>query len=319
MLVLRILPLFVVLFVGFGAGWAGIFPSVRDAIAAMNRYTLYIAAPLLIFGGMATPELSLPNRPGFYLAHVVSLALVLLAVWSMSLSRRLRPHIGSIVLCTMYGNITYLGVPLIERAFGVEAFGLASLSSGIHSMFAMTLGPVLFLLWNEGDGERHYGAREVWLRLRRQPMVWAPFAGLAARLLPDGFQGQVVDYALVLGMSAGPVAIFMLGLYLWDRRAEMLRAQAPAFAVAFAKLVVFPVIAVGVVWALRGAFAMTDMEVMIIATQASMPVAVTTYSISEEFDLDQTTVASAAILTSALSLITIPIAMSVASSLFLSP
>lgn len=312
MLVLRILPLFVVLLVGFGAGWAGVFPSVKDAIASLNRYTLYIAAPLLIFGGMASPELVLPSELGFYLAHVVSLALVVVCVRIAGTIPRLRPHMGTLALCTVYGNITYLGIPLIERAFGAQAFGLASLSSGIHSFFAMTLGPALFLMWNGHDENHTYGFREVVERLRKQPMVWAPFAGLVARLLPDGLQGGLVDYTLVLGMSAGPVAIFMLGLYLWERREVLRKVRAPAIAISLLKLAVFPALALAVVLGMRGVFDLTEMEAMIVATQASMPVAVTTWSIAEEFDLDRDTVASAAILTSMLALITIPVVMSIA-------
>lgn len=316
MLLLRILPLFVVLLVGFGAGWAGVFPSVKDAIAALNRYTLYIAAPLLIFGGMADPAMELPTELGFYLAHVVSLVFVVVCVRVAGMSARLRPHVGTLALCTVYGNITYLGIPLIERALGAHAFGLASLSSGIHSFFAMTLGPALFLMWNEGEDDHRYGVREVRRRLQRQPMVWAPFLGIIAHAFPDGAQGVIVDYALVLGMSAGPVAIFMLGLYVWDRREALRKVQAPALAISVLKLALFPAIAIAIVLALRTSFPLTDMEAMIVATQAAMPVAVTTLSIAEEFKLDQDTVASSAILTSIVSLVTIPLVMSVSARLF---
>lgn len=312
MLILRILPLFLVLFVGYGAGWSGVFPSVRDAIAVLNRFTLYIAAPLLIFGGMANPDLVLPRELGFYVAHVLSLALMVLVLWSLRLIPRLRPHVGSIALCTVYGNITYLGIPLLERALGAQAFGLASLSSGVHSIFAMTLGPLLFLMWNENESGKRYGGREIWNRLRVQPMVWAPFIGLLARALPTPVLATVVDYSLVLGMAAGPVAIFMLGLYLWERRHVLRVVQAPSYAIAVAKLVVFPAITMAVVYGLGRVSPLESMESMIVVTQASMPVAVTTYSIAEEFGLDQDTVATGAILTSMISLMTIPVAMTLA-------
>src|SRR5690625_4612536 len=94
MLFLRILPVFAILFVGFGAGAVSLFSSTRTAIQVLNRYSLYIAAPLLIFAGMVDPSLSLPLRPGFYLAHVLALMVGLLFVLLCMPVRTLRPHAG---------------------------------------------------------------------------------------------------------------------------------------------------------------------------------------------------------------------------------
>lgn len=317
MLLLRILPVFTILLFGYAAGHLRIFPSVRDAIGVLNRYSLYIAAPLLIFWGMIDPRVEMPNDPGFYLAHVLALAVAMGVVWMFRWSPRLRPHVGSLALCTAYGNITFLGIPVLQRAFGDEALGLAALSSGVHTILAMSVGPALFLLWNASDGEEHLSLSDVGKRLVRQPMVWAPLVGLLARFASVPAREVMSDYASTLGVTAGPVAIFMLGLYVWESRAALKRVKLPAVVAVTLKLLVFPAVTFGVVIALVHVFPLTRLQMLIIVSQAAMPTAITTYSLAEEFANDRETVASAAVLSALVSLVTLPLVMDAAERVFM--
>lgn len=317
MLFLRILPIFAILFVGYAAGAVSLFSSTRNAINVLNRYSLYIAAPLLIFAGMVDPSLSLPLRPGFYLAHVFALALGLVFVLLCMPVRALRPHAGTLALAIAYGNITFLGIPVLHRAFGEEALGLAALSSGIHTLLAMTIGPALFLLWNQRDSGDVLRGRDVLQRLVRQPMVWAPIIGLFARGLGEQAQGVLFDYSMVIAVSAGPTAIFMLGLYFWERRQTLRHLRMPAVVTVMLKLLVLPMVTFVVLLAMRPVFTLTPLESTVILCQSAMPTAITTYSLAEEFDNDRETVATAAILSAVVSLATLPLVMSGAERLFL--
>jgi len=317
MLFFRILPVFAILFVGYAAGAIQLFPSTRNAIAVLNRFSLYIAAPLLIFAGMVDPSLDLPLRPGFYLAHVLALLVGLLVVLLLKQTARLRPHAGTLALAVAYGNITFLGIPVLHRAFGDGALGLAALSSGVHTLLAMTIGPALFLLWNDEGRASSSGGTDVLRRLVRQPLVWAPILGLVMRAFGDTAQAVMFDYAMILGVSAGPVAIFMLGLYVWESRAALKKLRIPAVAAVTLKLLVLPIITAGVLLLLSPYFVLSPMEKAVVLSQSAMPTAITTYSLAEEYNNDRETVASAAILSAILSLLTLPFVMSYAEAWFL--
>lgn len=317
MLFFRILPVFAILFVGYAAGAIQLFPSTRNAIAVLNRFSLYIAAPLLIFAGMVDPSLDLPLRPGFYFAHVLALLVGLLVVLLLKQTARLRPHAGTLALAVAYGNITFLGIPVLHRAFGDGALGLAALSSGVHTLLAMTIGPALFLLWNDEGRASSSGGTDVLRRLVRQPLVWAPILGLVMRAFGDTAQAVMFDYAMILGVSAGPVAIFMLGLYVWESRAALKKLRIPAVAAVTLKLLVLPIITAGVLLLLSPYFVLSPMEKAVVLSQSAMPTAITTYSLAEEYNNDRETVASAAILSAILSLLTLPFVMSYAEAWFL--
>lgn len=316
MLFFRILPVFAILLVGYSAGALRLFPSTRDAIGVLNRFSLYIAAPLLIFSGMIDPALELPVQPGFYLAHILALGGGLIVVALCKSIGALRAHAGTLALAVAYGNITFLGIPVLHRAFGDEALGLAALSSGIHTLLAMTIGPALFLLWNPQDGGERIQAADVMRRLARQPLVWAPIAGLLMRSFGATAQEVMFDYSMVIGISAGPTAIFMLGLYVWESRSALKRIRVPALVAVTLKLLILPVITMGVLFALRPYFTLTPMENAVILCQSAMPTAITTYSLAEEYNNDRETVAAAAILSAIVSLFTLPPIMTLASQIF---
>ncbi len=319
MLLLRILPIFAILFAGFGAGAVGLFPSTRTAIEVLNRYSLYIAAPLLVFAGMVDPALDLPMRPGFYLLHAMALCAALVVVVASMPIKDLRPHAGTLALSVAYGNVTFLGIPVLHRAFGEEALGLAALSSGLHTILAMTIGPALFLLWNQHETKASMSIQDVAKRLARQPLVWAPIVGLLVRLLGVTVRGVLFDYSMVIAVSAGPTAIFMLGLYFWERRQTLRRIHVPALVAVTLKLIVLPMITAVLLWSMRHIFTITPLEAAIVLCQSAMPAAITTYSLAEDFDNDRDTVATAAILSAVLSLVTLPLVMSGAERWLLSP
>lgn len=311
----RVLPIFAMLGFGVLAGWLNVFPQAREAIATLNRFVLYIAAPLLIFGSLADPDLQMPADPGFYLIHVVSFVVVLVLVRGAMVVKGIRAHGGTLALCTAYGNITYLGIPFCARAFGDETLGLAALSSGLHSALAMTIGPILFLRWNRSEGA-DLGAGEIARRLVRQPLVWAPVFGLIVRFFNDSVQAVAFDYSMVIGVSAGPVAIFMLGLYVWDRRVELARIRFAPIAVNVFKLLVYPAVTFAVIILFVHRYDISRDMMLVAAAQSAMPVAVTTFSLAEEFELDRETVASAAILSSVVALVTLPLIAEAAVRLF---
>ena len=300
-MLLRILPLFMMMGFGVLAGALGLFRDPREAVTQLNRYVLYVSCPLLILGGLASRDLAMPSDPGFYLLHVLALCGVLVVVRLVGWLPRLREHAGTLALCTVYGNITYLGIPFCERAFGREALGLASLSSGVHTILATMLGTVLFLRWNR-QGPDGLPFREVLLRVSRQPLVWAPVVGLLVRLLPDGTRDFVVDSSLAIGVSAGPVAIFMIGLYIWVNRSVLARVDGLAVTINALKLAAYPVVTFGVAVLLSRWFALSGEQVAIAVSMAAMPVAATTFSISEEFGMDREVVASSILLSSVVSL-----------------
>jgi predicted permease len=294
-----------VLALGFSAGALRWFPSPPAAIAALNRFALMLAFPALIVSGLASDSLALPAGPGFYLVHGLAASGQVLAALALTrVHEALRRGRGAIAMAALFGNIAYLGIPFATAVLGPRASGLASLAAALHIVIAMTIGPLL-LLRHSGAGPRPLGS--ILATVARQPLVWAPLVGLALRAAPLAPRSLLVDLITPLGASAGPVALFMLGLYLHANRGRLRRVGAEVAATCLLKLLVYPALAL-VSAAVLAAFApLLPLERQVVVLVAAMPVAITTFSLAEEFGTGREVVASSIVASTLLALVTLPV------------
>lgn len=302
---LKIIPLFLLIMTGSVSGAMGLFPDRENAIAILNRYALYVAFPALIIAGLGNPALRPPDGIGFYLVHLLGFLVICLTAWLTGSLRAFASERGTIVLCTIFGNIAYFGIPFCERLLGDEAAGIASLSAAIHVAMAMLLGPFLFLTGNKAGSEKQ-PSNPLWTVLK-QPLVWSPILGLATRFMRGPLAEYWLDLTGTIAKSAGPVALFMLGLYVWHRRRAILSFDRYAALILVLKLLVYPAVLWLFVLVLRDAFPLEPLEAKVAILMAGMPVAVTTFSIAEEFRHGRETTAGAILVSTLISILTLPL------------
>ncbi|MCB9730174.1 MAG: AEC family transporter [Deltaproteobacteria bacterium] len=304
-LALRLLPPCVAVLLGYVAGGTAVFARRPDAIAALNGYVLYVAFPLLIVLGTADPSHAVPTHPAFYLAH-----LALFAAWVPALAilgrsaGSVRDELGAIALGAIFGNIAYVGLPFIVSVLGDESVGLASVGVALHVALAMTLGPALLLRWQ--GGERR-GLALVARRLVRQPLVWAPLVGLLLRSLPASVLEHLLPPLAPVAASAPPVALFMLGLYLRANTTALRSLDAPALVLSAGKLLASPALALALAWPLWRAGLIDALEARVFVLLAAVPTAIAAFSLAHELALGEATVARGIVLTTVLSLVSLPL------------
>lgn len=298
----RVVPLVLPVLLGVGCARLELIRDLRAGIGALNVFALYFGFPALIVSGLIGGEFRLPTEAGFWIAIPASLALV--TGTAKILGRGHGETAGLLALVGLFGNVAYLGLPFCIAVFGEEYAGVCSLAVSIHVAIAVSFGPALLARWSSAAA-----SGDVVLRALRQPLFWAPFIGLALRFSPKAC--AVVAPAVVpLGQAAAPVALFMLGLYLYDRRAQMKR---PVPAHVLLVLGLSPVLTAVVVVALRFAGLLpTARLAAIIIVLAAMPAAITTFSIAHDADADTDQVAATIVQSTLFAVITLPIVAALA-------
>ena len=282
---------------GLMAGGIGLFPDANRAIEVLNRYALYVAFPALVFAGIADASFDLPTNRWFWLIPGLALAISLAPLWWRR--SRMGAKAGTIAHTTAFGNVAYLGLPVVERVFGEQVLGLASLVLAQHVVLALLVGPFLLLRWGGGKA----GSFEALGRVIRQPLLWAPFAAMLAR---QGAAGGLLQGLMApIGRSAAPVALFLLGLYLWVNRGRLVEVgQWDVVHVAY-KLLVLPAITLVLVGLAR-LFGLDLVSVQVLLILAAMPTAITTFSLAHDLGVGEETVARTIVLSTVLSMLTVP-------------
>lgn len=281
------------------AGWAALFTDPETAIGNLNRYALYLAFPALIVVGLTDQAFSLPSQPWFW--AVVPAAMVASAAIARLLGGA---QAGTLALAAIFGNVAYFGLPLCTAVLGERVLGTASLAVALFVLCSLLLGPPLLVAWSPGASRR-----SPWVAVLRQPLFWSPFVGLALRAIP-GLSGPAHVLLEPLGRSAAPVALFLLGLYLWENRRRMSEGGRSALAHVAAKMLLFPGLLFAMVLAARAA-GWTDTDAArIVLLLGATPTAIATFALAQEFGVGRERVAQAIVGTTLVSMVSLPAVVS---------
>ncbi len=293
-MVLRALILVAPVLLGALAGGVGLFANPQAAIRILNRYALYFGFPALVLVGILDASFTLPTQWQFWVLVplVLSIALVVVRV----LGRR---HAGTMALVASFGNVAYLGLPVVEQTMGAHVLGMASLIVAIHVTLSMVFGPLLLLRWSQHEGEGAFA----WKKVLAQPLLWAPLIGLLGRLAPSSIAEGASAVLGPIGSSAAPVALFLLGLYLFTNRSELARIRISTLGHAAIRIVLIPGLTLGAALLIGG---LSREAIQIFVILGSMPAAITTFAIAEDLGVGKTQIAQTIVLTSVLAALTIP-------------
>lgn len=315
--------MFVLLGVGIAAGFT---PRFQRAQAGLNAFVFYFSLPAFLFVAVT----SAPIHEGVPLAFVTVSLGVTTVVFALvhlagSLVRRYlgrragRLDPGPLAVAATYGNVGYLGVPIVLSVLGPGAALGAALGQLLHNMLFMVGYP----LWSSlrGGGAQRSGARRtesvgalVW-RIAKgsvvlNPVVLAVIAGVAVSLLRVRLPGVLMVSVEMLGQAAVPTAMFAVGLSIKPALEGMRSGSVPILAVASAgavKLVVLPVATLAAVALFGGGLGAQWVGAAVI--MAAMPVSSTASIIVFEYDGDVRLVGATTLVTSVFAVVTIPVVL----------
>lgn len=239
-----VLPVFSVIFVGW------LFGRVRREVAGdklLNDYALYVALPALLFVAIARAERGDLGQWAFVCATLGGIAVAWLA--GLVIARRAgvaAPSSSLIAMGACYGTTGYLGVPVLLAAYGREAALAAALATVLHNIPAIV---AVILRHEMAEASWREGAGRALRVAGRNPLLLAVLAGLAVALADVAVPEVVMRGAEFAGLSAGPVALFALGLGL-SRLQRGDGSAAWVWQMAAVKLLLQPLATLALAWLL---------------------------------------------------------------------
>ena len=288
----------VLAFVGIGVALRRFGVLRREDAKPLTGVIVYVALPALIFTSVARAAFSLEFLKAAGVAWAVSLAALSVA-WEVAHALNLpRRTAGAFVLVAALGNTGYLGYPVVRALLGEGALPAAVFYDVFGTVAVLfTLGIAVAARHGE-----HEGRLNVLKELFTFPAMIALLVALAYRFvpLPLVVSNTVMDWTGVAATMAVPLIMVSLGVSL-DMTA--LRGSfKPLGAAAAIKLLLLPVLAVGVATIMR------DRSMLhLLALQAGMPSVMLSLVVGERFKLDTTFIAAAILLTTVACLVTIPL------------
>ncbi len=299
------LPFFAVIVCGYLADRFGVLTAASRI--GLNNFVFYFSLPVLLFSLMAHSDLSASFDWGFVGAYLlVSLVLFGAMAW-------LTPHWFGLsgpeaalhAVACVYGNVGYVGIPLVVIAFGHAA--------SVPVIITLTLDlavmiPVTILCIEAGRSSQK-NVRAALARsfkaLYTNPLVIAIVAGTVFNLLGFGLPKVAENFIKLLGAAAAPCALFALGSSLVGQ--PLRAAPLETASISLFKLVVHPAL---LWWVMFDVFHVDPLWGAAAVVGASMPVAATVFIMAQQYQCYVARSSTVTLISTALSLVTITVVIS---------
>lgn len=277
-----VLPVFGLILAGVLAGRFKILG--QDSSVALNQFVYWFALPPLLFLGMArVPVTAAANMPfiAAYLGGVLAAALLIVVVARVVFPGR-SAELALAVMGGTFSNTGYMGIPLFMTAYGPDGMLPVVISTVINAAL-MVGGAVAWMELAEGRSVRPADVMaDIGKALATNPLVVAPLAGIAFSAAGFTLPRAVATLGDLLGASAGPCALFAIGLFLASRPFGTLvrgRKAAEVSWLVVVKLVAHPL----ATWALALAFGMDPFWVAATVILAALPTGALAFVVASKY------------------------------------
>lgn len=309
-------PVFAVLGLGKLLGMKG---KIKEEHCLFINWLVYtFSLPALIFNEVARQRFDTFLDPAVVVMPIIGLVIIMAVTMTIAKINKFKGGFAAaFVYGTYWANATYIGLPLCQNAFGSEGLAKAAIYNGFVVPFFILFGYLLIGFYGAGTGDQTFGGRIK--KAFVNPVLLSAVAGILVALIAEQFRADngsmnmpmpVIASASLIGsflkMIGGmglPLALLSIGASLkWEQTRSHLGALSWSVA---CKLVLLPLITLTLIRLLCPEADAVALGVTTILS--ATPSAVAMYVISCQMGVERGFVSSMLVISTALSVITIPV------------
>ncbi len=230
----------------------------------------------------------------FFVIMIISFLLSKAACRVISLEKS-RTYLFTFML--LFSNTGFMGIPISHALYGKEGVFYAVLMDALCNIFIYTAG---IMLIKKSTGTYEKAA----FRELLSPGFISILIGILLFATNTKLPFVLGDSVAMIGAATAPLAMLMLGFQLGKIHIRELVGDLSIYLLAGLKLIVIPLI---FTLFFIGLFENPSLFVKVIILEISMPVAASTVIFTQRYDGDITFTSKGVLLTTAISIITIPI------------
>jgi hypothetical protein len=292
------IALFALVVVGYVAGKLGYLGGDFDR--QLSRLVINITCPALILSSAMTGQL--PDRRFILPLLLISLVTyVVLTAIAFLLPRYLtkqKADEGVIGFALMFGNVGFMGYPVVASIFGHEAIFYAAVLNVVNTFAVFTVGTILVTGKSEVEGN-HFQKKVLY----STPMLAAYLTMGIVALEIHNIPTFISQPLTMLGNITVPAALLIVGSSMSNLSLRALLGSRPVYVTALFRLALLPL---GIHY-LCGALGFSPFVVSLNTLVIAMPVATYGTILCLRHDKDTTFITEVTFITTLLSMLTIPL------------
>ena len=291
------MTLFALVLVGYGAGKLGYLGGDFDR--QLSRLVINLTCPALILSSAMTGEL--PDRE--YILPLLLISVItytVLAGIAFLLPRYLtkkKDDEGAIGFALMFGNVGFMGYPVVASIFGHEAVFYAAVLNVVNTFAVFTIGTILI---NGTSSEKERFEKKV---LYSTPMLAAYLTMGIVALRIDNIPEAISQPLTMLGNITVPAALLIIGSSMSQLSLRTMLGNRTVYATTLLRLALLPV---GVHFLMR-LVGFDPFVVNINTLVIAMPVATYGTILCLKYGKDTTMITEVTFITTLVSMVSIPL------------
>jgi malate permease and related proteins len=295
--VLQTLVLFILMAAGFGAGKARVIDEAGGK--SLSRLLVNFILPALIISSMQRPftpelrDLAYSMLGVSFLAYAFAFPLAWLLVRAVGAKGAER---GAHGFSAIFSNCAFMGFPVVEAILGKDAIFAASVANIPFQLLAFSVGPII-LSRGAGDGPR----LKLWSFLT--PAAAASAVGFALFLGGLTLPRPLGRALALLGDTTTPLSMVLIGSIVARMEFRKAVGHPRLYVTSAYRLAIFPLALFGFLYLLGLRGLLLSLPVIL----AAMPVAANSAILAQAYGGDAETASSLVLVSTLLSLITIPV------------
>lgn len=292
------ITLFAIVIVGYVAGKLGYLGGDFDR--QLSSVVINITCPALILSSAMNGEL--PDRHLILpLLGISIITYVILAGAAFIIPQYLtkkKADEGAIGFALMFGNVGFMGYPVVASIFGHQAVFYAAVLNVINTFAVFTIGTILITGKNDVEGSRFQ--KKV---LYSTPMLSAYLTMLIVALGIDNIPTVISQPLTMIGNITVPAALMIIGSSMSNLSFHTMLGNRSVYATTAMRLAVIPL----VMYFLCRALGFSPLVVNINTVVIAMPVATYGTILCLKYEKDATFMTEVTFITTIASMITIPL------------
>lgn len=292
------MTLFAIVILGYIAGKLGYLGGDFDR--QLSRLVINITCPALILSSAMTGEL--PDReyilPLLLISVITYAALTGVAFLLPRYLTKNKTDEGAIGFALMFGNVGFMGYPVVASIFGHEAVFYAAVLNVVNTFAVFTIGTIL--ITGKGEVEESRFQKKV---LYSTPMLAAYLTMLIVALRIDNIPEFISQPLTMIGNITVPAALMIIGSSMSNLSLRSLLGNSTVYITTLFRLAILPI---GIYY-LCSALGFASFVVNINTVVIAMPVATYGTILCLKYGKDTTMITEVTFITTLISMLSIPL------------
>ena len=302
-----IAPLFIVI---FASAFLQKFKNIGDDWSkVLNDFALKIGFPVLIFSALSKAPFSFSDQLQLIIANSIFILVSFLSAIIIGKILRLEKQMfRTLFICFVFGNVAYLGIPILTQVSGEKILTTASLIVAIYLFWFFTVG-IGYLDYSIGKNKRAV-AKNIIKNLFKNPLLLSVILGIIIGSLKITLPSILLKSLDMITASVTPTVLIVIGLFIGKSKFGKLTEWLPILSFSILTLAILPA---GFYFGARF-FGFIPSQFSSSIIQAAMPLAITPFALADKYNLNKDFIARSIVLSTILAVMSLPFWISILTS-----